>query len=92
MVVKGASDIWVKLARCCTPVPGDAINGFVTRGNGVSVHRLDCDNMVSLTEQEPDRVRVPGRRHVSAAAVRARAGEPESLARAGDDGDFVGKI
>jgi guanosine-3',5'-bis(diphosphate) 3'-pyrophosphohydrolase len=56
VVVKGASDIWVKLARCCTPVPGDAINGFVTRGNGVSVHRLDCDNMVSLTEQEPDRV------------------------------------
>ncbi|HTC71210.1 MAG TPA: bifunctional (p)ppGpp synthetase/guanosine-3',5'-bis(diphosphate) 3'-pyrophosphohydrolase, partial [Acidothermaceae bacterium] len=42
VVVKGASDIWVKLARCCTPVPGDAINGFVTRGNGVSVHRLDC--------------------------------------------------
>ena len=56
VVVKGASDIWVKLARCCTPVPGDAINGFVTRGNGVSVHRLDCDNMVSLTEQEPGRV------------------------------------
>jgi guanosine-3',5'-bis(diphosphate) 3'-pyrophosphohydrolase len=56
VVVKGASDIWVKLARCCTPVPGDSINGFVTRGSGVSVHRLDCDNMVTLTQNEPDRV------------------------------------
>jgi guanosine-3',5'-bis(diphosphate) 3'-pyrophosphohydrolase len=56
VVVRGASDIWVKLARCCTPVPGDAIKGFVTRGSGVSVHRLDCDNMVSLAEHEPDRL------------------------------------
>jgi GTP diphosphokinase / guanosine-3',5'-bis(diphosphate) 3'-diphosphatase len=56
VVVKGASDIWVKLARCCTPVPGDTIKGFVTRGNGVSVHRIDCDNMVSLSEAEPDRL------------------------------------
>jgi guanosine-3',5'-bis(diphosphate) 3'-pyrophosphohydrolase len=56
VVVKGASDIWVKLARCCTPVPGDTIKGFVTRGNGVSVHRVDCDNMVSLSEAEPDRL------------------------------------
>jgi guanosine-3',5'-bis(diphosphate) 3'-pyrophosphohydrolase len=55
VVVRGATDIWVKLARCCTPVPGDAIKGFVTRGSGVSVHRLDCDNMVSLAEHEPDR-------------------------------------
>ena len=55
MVVKGASDIWVKLARCCTPVPGDSIVGFVTRGSGVSVHRADCVNAVSLTAQ-PDRM------------------------------------
>ncbi len=46
--VKGASDIWVKLARCCTPVPGDDILGFVTHGAGVSVHRRDCANAVQL--------------------------------------------
>ncbi|MGH8827818.1 MAG: RelA/SpoT family protein, partial [Jiangellaceae bacterium] len=45
VVVKGASDVWVKLARCCTPVPGDEIIGFVTRGAGVSVHRADCVNV-----------------------------------------------
>ncbi len=44
VVVKGETDIWVKLARCCTPVPGDDIVGFVTRGRGVSVHRGDCVN------------------------------------------------
>ena len=38
------TDVWVKLARCCTPVPGDDIVGFVTRGRGVSVHRGDCVN------------------------------------------------
>jgi guanosine-3',5'-bis(diphosphate) 3'-pyrophosphohydrolase len=55
VVVKGASDIWVKLARCCTPVPGDGIVGFVTRGSGVSVHRDDCVNAVALAGQ-PDRM------------------------------------
>jgi len=44
IVVKGVSDVWVKLARCCTPVPGDDVVGFVTRGHGVSVHRADCTN------------------------------------------------
>ena len=44
VVVKGVTDVWVKLARCCTPVPGDDIVGFVTRGRGVSVHRQDCVN------------------------------------------------
>jgi len=48
VVVKGLEDIWVKLARCCTPVPGDPITGFVTRGAGVSVHRADCGNVQSL--------------------------------------------
>ncbi|HZG95736.1 MAG TPA: bifunctional (p)ppGpp synthetase/guanosine-3',5'-bis(diphosphate) 3'-pyrophosphohydrolase [Mycobacteriales bacterium] len=52
VVVKGASDVWVKLARCCTPVPGDSIIGFVTRGNGVSVHRGDCVNVASLRSEE----------------------------------------
>ncbi|CAM5230321.1 GTP pyrophosphokinase OS=Streptomyces violarus OX=67380 GN=FHS41_006208 PE=3 SV=1 [Streptomyces violarus] len=47
VVVKGVEDVWVKLARCCTPVPGDPIIGFVTRGSGVSVHRSDCVNVDS---------------------------------------------
>jgi guanosine-3',5'-bis(diphosphate) 3'-pyrophosphohydrolase len=51
VVVKGTSDVWVKLARCCTPVPGDPIVGFVTRGSGVSVHRADCANVEALTSQ-----------------------------------------
>ncbi|TCO49832.1 RelA/SpoT family protein [Actinocrispum wychmicini] len=55
VVVKGASDVWVKLARCCTPVPGDDILGFVTRGGGVSVHRTDCTNADDLLA-EPDRL------------------------------------
>jgi guanosine-3',5'-bis(diphosphate) 3'-pyrophosphohydrolase len=48
VVVSGASDVWVKLARCCTPVPGDDILGFVTRAGGVSVHRTDCTNAGDL--------------------------------------------
>ena len=44
-------DVWVKLARCCTPVPGDEITGFVTRGNGVSVHRQDCSNVTAMSSQ-----------------------------------------
>ena len=55
VVVKGAADVWVKLARCCTPVPGDPIVGFVTRGSGVSVHRTDCVNVGSLSG-EPERL------------------------------------
>ena len=51
VVVKGMSDVWVKLARCCTPVPGDEILGFITRGNGVSVHRRNCTNADSLLAQ-----------------------------------------
>jgi len=53
--VVGASDLWVKLAKCCTPVPGDTIMGFVTRGAGVSVHRTDCVNAASL-RAEPERL------------------------------------
>ncbi|MEV3911612.1 bifunctional (p)ppGpp synthetase/guanosine-3',5'-bis(diphosphate) 3'-pyrophosphohydrolase [Streptomyces canus] len=55
VVVKGVDDVWVKLARCCTPVPGDPIIGFVTRGSGVSVHRSDCVNVESLS-REPERI------------------------------------
>jgi GTP pyrophosphokinase len=55
VVVEGAADIWARLSRCCTPVPGDSITGFVTRGNGVSVHRADCVNLLHLAESEPER-------------------------------------
>jgi GTP diphosphokinase / guanosine-3',5'-bis(diphosphate) 3'-diphosphatase len=49
--VEGLDDVMVRLSRCCTPVPGDEIMGFVTRGRGVSVHRTDCANAVSLAAQ-----------------------------------------
>jgi GTP diphosphokinase / guanosine-3',5'-bis(diphosphate) 3'-diphosphatase len=55
VIVKGITDVWVKLAKCCTPVPGDKILGFVTRGAGVSVHRADCTNATSLQAQ-PERL------------------------------------
>ena len=54
--VKGVGDVWVKLARCCTPVPGDDIVGFITRNQGVSVHRTDCQNMIDLQRRQPERV------------------------------------
>ncbi|CAN5199555.1 GTP pyrophosphokinase [soil metagenome] len=55
VLVRGAPDILVKLAKCCTPVPGDEIVGFVTRGAGVSVHRSDCKNVAELLT-EPERM------------------------------------
>jgi GTP pyrophosphokinase len=55
ILVKGDADVMVKLSRCCTPVPGDAIMGFVTRGTGVSVHRTDCKNVGQL-QLEPERI------------------------------------
>jgi guanosine-3',5'-bis(diphosphate) 3'-pyrophosphohydrolase len=54
--VSGAPDVWVRLSRCCTPVPGDKIIGFVTHGHGVSVHRVDCVNLVHLTETQRERM------------------------------------
>ena len=55
VIVPGDEDVWVRLARCCTPAPGDEILGFVTRGRGVSVHRTDCPNADDL-RAEPDRL------------------------------------
>ena len=52
VLVRGAADILVKLAKCCTPVPGDPIVGFVTRGSGVSVHRTDCVNVKALSSEQ----------------------------------------
>jgi GTP diphosphokinase / guanosine-3',5'-bis(diphosphate) 3'-diphosphatase len=54
--VNGAPDVWVRLSRCCTPVPGDPITGFVTHGHGVSVHRADCTNLAHLTETQRERM------------------------------------
>ncbi|WP_298120994.1 bifunctional (p)ppGpp synthetase/guanosine-3',5'-bis(diphosphate) 3'-pyrophosphohydrolase [uncultured Aurantimicrobium sp.] len=55
VLVRGAPDILVKLAKCCTPVPGDAISGFVTRGQGVSVHQTSCHNVSNMLN-EPERM------------------------------------
>jgi GTP diphosphokinase / guanosine-3',5'-bis(diphosphate) 3'-diphosphatase len=54
--VTGAPDVWVRLSRCCTPVPGDQIAGFVTHGHGVSVHRTDCVNLAHLSEVQRERM------------------------------------
>jgi GTP pyrophosphokinase len=56
VVVEGAADVWARLSRCCTPVPGDEITGFVTRGHGVSVHRSNCVNLRHLLDSEPERL------------------------------------
>jgi guanosine-3',5'-bis(diphosphate) 3'-pyrophosphohydrolase len=55
VTVVGTDDVWVKVAKCCTPVPGDPILGFVTHGKGVSVHRVDCTNVETL-KRHPDRL------------------------------------
>ena len=56
IVVKGIDDVAVRFSRCCNPVPGDEIVGFVTRGRGLSIHRTDCVNMIHLTESERARL------------------------------------
>ncbi len=54
--VEGLDDVLVRLSRCCKPVPGDQIMGFVTRGRGVSIHRTDCANAISLATDQRDRL------------------------------------
>ena len=56
IVVKGIDDMAVRFSRCCNPVPGDEIVGFVTRGRGLSIHRTDCVNMLHLTDAERARL------------------------------------
>ena len=56
IVVKGINDMAVRFSKCCNPVPGDEIIGFVTRGRGVSIHRTDCINMMNLSEADRHRI------------------------------------
>ncbi len=67
--VEGLDDIFVRLSKCCTPVPGDEIMGFVTRGRGVSVHRTDCANALSLRSQGDRVIDVEWNRNAPAAYV-----------------------
>ena len=52
IVVKGIDDVAVRFSKCCSPVPGDEIVGYVTRGRGVSIHRTDCVNIINLSSEE----------------------------------------
>ena len=56
IIVKGLDDVAVRFSKCCNPVPGDEIVGFVTRGRGVSVHRTDCVNMIHISEEDRARI------------------------------------
>ena len=56
IVVKGIHDLAVRFSKCCSPVPGDEIVGFVTRGRGISIHRTDCINVLNLPEIERSRL------------------------------------
>lgn len=56
IIVQGLNDVAVRFSKCCSPVPGDEIIGFVTRGRGVSVHRTDCVNVLNLSEEDRERM------------------------------------
>ena len=56
IIVEGLNDLAVRFSKCCSPVPGDEIVGFVTRGRGVSIHRTDCVNMIHLPVGEKNRL------------------------------------
>lgn len=56
VTVKGVSDVLVRFAKCCTPVPGDPIIGYITKGRGVSVHRTDCTNVNNLIKEDSSRI------------------------------------
>ncbi|MGN0242792.1 MAG: RelA/SpoT family protein [Lachnospiraceae bacterium] len=56
IVVEGMNDLSVRFSKCCSPVPGDEIIGFVTRGRGVSIHRTDCVNIINISEEDKHRL------------------------------------
>ncbi|MCF0132772.1 MAG: bifunctional (p)ppGpp synthetase/guanosine-3',5'-bis(diphosphate) 3'-pyrophosphohydrolase [Blautia sp.] len=56
IVVKGIHDVAVRFSRCCSPIPGDEIVGYVTRGRGITIHRTDCVNVINMTESDRTRL------------------------------------
>ena len=52
IVVKGIHDVAVRFSKCCSPIPGDEIVGFVTRGRGITIHRTDCVNVLNMSEMD----------------------------------------
>ena len=56
VVIEGVGDVAVRFSKCCNPVPGDEIIGFITRGRGVSIHRTDCINILNVSEEEKERL------------------------------------
>jgi GTP pyrophosphokinase len=66
VIVKGVDDLWVKIALCCTPVPPDEIIGFITKGHGVSVHRVDCENITKFISDESRIIEASWSDHTSA--------------------------
>ena len=56
MVVEGVGNLMHHIARCCQPIPGDEIVGFITQGRGISVHRADCDQLAELQSHAPERI------------------------------------
>ncbi len=56
IVVEGADDVSVRFSKCCSPVPGDEIIGFITRGRGISIHRTDCVNIINISESDKPRL------------------------------------
>ncbi|WP_258960067.1 RelA/SpoT AH/RIS domain-containing protein, partial [Klebsiella pneumoniae] len=56
IVVEGVGNLMHHIARCCQPIPGDDIVGFITKGRGISIHRADCEQLAELQEQAPERL------------------------------------
>ncbi len=56
MVVEGVGNLMHHIARCCQPIPGDEITGFITRGRGISIHRADCEQLDELRASSPERI------------------------------------
>lgn len=85
ITVSGVGNLLTHMAKCCQPVPGDNIEGFITQGRGISIHRKDCDQLQNLLSQSPERlVEVQWgnkHRHVYQAALQITAGDRQGLLR-----------